>query len=161
MNYLIINDGLVINKIDARNDAMATRIASSRGYIAVQNDTAEIGWSYDGAVFTPPNQRASARDGFTISLDKSAAAVGEIINAAVLYSLPNGGPNLSINNTYTVPVIRASDGKQSKFLTLSLTNGAGALSFSISEKGIFYVRLDMIDPRLSLELSDSPRIVVT
>lgn len=51
MNYVLIKDGLVVNRIDGAPPASWPDDYKAKW---VQSDEAQIGWGYDGSVFTKP-----------------------------------------------------------------------------------------------------------
>ena len=52
MIFVIVENGVVKNRIEAPDQVTADSVAG--GALAISDSTAQIGWSYDGTVFTPP-----------------------------------------------------------------------------------------------------------
>ena len=52
MIFVIVENGVVKNRIDAPDQVTADSVAG--GALAINDSIAQIGWSYDGMVFTPP-----------------------------------------------------------------------------------------------------------
>jgi len=58
-------------------------------------------------------------------------------------------------------VIRRGDNAQKAFLTITLTNGTGSVSFSLPEPGIYTINPSLIRPVPSAELPETIELLVT
>ena len=59
MKYAIVKDGVVINTIEYDEQPTTPPPGFEDGHIAVQADTANIGWNYANGQFTDPNPSTS------------------------------------------------------------------------------------------------------
>jgi hypothetical protein len=59
MNYAIVKNGIVVNVIEYSSQPATPPPGFEDGHIAVQADTANIGWNYANGQFTNPNPSTS------------------------------------------------------------------------------------------------------
>jgi hypothetical protein len=54
MKYAVIKDGVVVNTIEYAEQPTAPPPGFENGYVAIQSNEANIGWTYENGKFTNP-----------------------------------------------------------------------------------------------------------
>jgi hypothetical protein len=58
MKYAIVKDGVVVNTIEYDEQPATPPPSFEDGHIAIQSDSASVGWTYANGQFTNPNPSA-------------------------------------------------------------------------------------------------------
>jgi len=81
-------------------------------------------------------------------------------NPTVAVQNPDG-TTAPVSGTYHCPVIRRGDNAQKAFLTITLSNGTGSVSFSLPEPGVYTIDPELIRPVPTAELPETLELLVT
>jgi len=95
-----------------------------------------------------------------ITLSTAQTTVNTPVTATVAIQNPDG-TTVPVSGTYHCPVIRRGDNAQKAFLTITLSNGTGSVSFSLPEPGVYTIDPNLIRPVPSAELPETIELLVT
>ena len=116
-NYALIENGIVVNTVlwDGETDW-----SPPDGQSAVQSDTAGVGWTYSGDVFTPPVAPTPPAP----TLAQAQAAQVAVLHAACAAAITGGFQSAALGSSYAYPSDLTSQGNQS---TVASSPSGGAL----------------------------------
>lgn len=148
--YAVIVDGRV------RAVAETSGVPSPDEVYPLSSDhSVHPGMLYDEATDTfsdPPSAPV-----LTVTLDATEVTPGTTVTGTV--EVRQDGTLVNISGTYHVPVFDV-DGRKATMLRVTVSGGQGTKAFSLSDEGIYTLRTDLIRPKPTAQMAESPELVV-
>ena len=155
MKVARIENGKVVN-IEIFEDGATL----SSDLIDVTSTVASIGDTYgaDGFV-TPIDDTPNTTTYLTVTASSTKFAPNtEITITSEVHD--SDGALVLFDKDYYVPIMRKADNFQADLIEVSFVQGVASTKLTVSDKGIYEVKLDMITPEVTAELEENISLIV-